>query len=769
MSRYQDTFSGKVLIVDDELIVRILAGEALAQAGFQVRTIDDGSQVAALLGEFVPDIILLDVVMPGLDGYATCAELRRSEPGADIPVLMMTGFDDLESLQSAYQAGATDFITKPIHWQGLPYRVQYIIRSSQAYKELKTNKILLSQAQRLAGIGSWQWHLSNDTFLWSEELYQIFIIDRQEDDRTSHSFFRFIHPLDQVLVKSAIEAAVAGKTNLSIDHRVILPTGTELNVHTEAVLEFDGDGLPCKMLGIVQDITERKRAEEQISYMAYYDTLTRLPNRQLFNDRLTQALRRSERAGEKLAVLFIDLDDFKLINDSHGHRVGDLMLEEVARRLEEETRANDTLARLGGDEFTILLHDVKSEENVLLVAQKHLHNLQAAYQLDNKQLFISASIGVALYPDHGDTVEVLVKSADVAMYQAKEKGKNHIEFFTEELYSKASERLSLQGDLRRALEQEEFVLHYQPRINLLTGCWSGVEALVRWQHPERGLLLPLTFIHLAEETGLIMPLGEWVLREACQQLHRWHDEGLNLARISVNVSPLQFRRQNILELVKSAVSNACLCSRALELEITESALMHDMAQSIATLQRLQHLGVNISIDDFGTGYSSLSHLRTLPINILKIDRSFLRTAHESADDAQILSSIIAMAQSLNLAIVAEGVECAEHEALLQQQHCREAQGFFYARPMPADELTCLLRDGNHSFEPVASRSGGDSQQPCSLPAGDTNLSGDGPQPVCLQVPGRPLACQGRRFCATATVWPPSPPLQQKSGKDGTAA
>ncbi len=442
------------------------------------------------------------------------------------------------------------------------------------------------------------------------------------------------------------------------------------------------------------EISDRDKAllerQDRLHRQAHYDTLTGLPNRALFNDRLAQSLRRAERNKEMLAVLFIDLDDFKFINDTHGHRVGDLLLIEVSRRLLKETRADDTLARMGGDEFTVFLQDVKSVDNALQVAHKHLSSLLSVFLLEDKQLFISASIGIALFPDHGNSADALLKSADAAMYLAKQKGKNHTELFSHSLYYKVSERLALQGDLRRALENEEFILHYQPRVNLKNGNLSGVEALVRWQHPDRGLIPPLTFIPLAEETGLIMEIGEWVMREACRQMKRWHHAGILVPRVSVNVSPLQFRRQNIVELVKSILGETSLCAEALELEITESALMDDIDQAIDTLQQLQQMGIHISIDDFGTGYSSLSHLRSLPVNTLKVDRSFVMNAHVSEEDAQILSAILAMAHSLNLDTVVEGVECEEQRDLLREQECGEVQGFYYARPMPAVDLASML-------------------------------------------------------------------------------
>lgn len=448
---------------------------------------------------------------------------------------------------------------------------------------------------------------------------------------------------------------------------------------------------------MLTEISNRDRKllkrQEHLHRLANFDSLTGLPNRVLFNDRLDQALRHTRRTDESLAVLFIDLDDFKPINDTYGHRIGDFVLNEVARRLEKGTRADDTVARLGGDEFTIFMQGVKSVEDALSVARKHLASIRAPIVHGSKQLFISASIGVALSFEDA-TAETLVKSADTAMYHAKEKGKNHVILFTEKMFSEVSAKLSLQSDLRRALEQKEFVLHYQPRIDMESKRCSGVEALVRWNHPELGLIPPGAFISLAEETGAIIPLGEWVMRQACNQLSDWQRQGIQIPRVSVNVSPKQFLRQNIVELAKSALEDAGLCSHALELEITETALMNDMSQSVAILHKLQRTGIKISIDDFGTGYSSLSSLRVLPVDILKVDRSFVMNSHESEEDAQILSAIIAMAHSLHLGVVAEGVETAGHVALLQRQDCREAQGYYFARPMPAQELPPYLAARN---------------------------------------------------------------------------
>ncbi len=459
-----------------------------------------------------------------------------------------------------------------------------------------------------------------------------------------------------------------------------------------------------------EDLLDRQK---QLHHMANFDSLTGLPNRVLFNDRLEQALRHAARTGEKLAVLFIDLDDFKMVNDAYGHRTGDQLLLETTTRLAAITRTGDTLARLGGDEFTIILQDVKTAGNALLVANKHIENLFHHYLIDNRQLFVSASIGVAIYPEHGTTMESLVKNADAAMYQAKEKGKNSVELFSDSINSKLSEKLLLSNDLYRALEQGEFELHYQPRINLRRNSWASAEALLRWNHPKLGRVPPDKFIPIAEKNGMILPIGEWVIREACRQLHQWHCQGFHLPRISVNVSPLQLQRQDLIGIIKDALSSNNLCAQNLELEIVESALVEDSGRSVSLLKELQNFGVKISIDDFGTGYSSLSYLRTLPIDILKIDRSFMINAHESEEDRRIIAAICAMALSLGLEVVTEGVENVKQEQILKDHYCNEAQGYYYDRPMPADELSqrfltsqVLLEEVDYNLPPAANHPAG---------------------------------------------------------------
>jgi diguanylate cyclase (GGDEF)-like protein len=471
--------------------------------------------------------------------------------------------------------------------------------------------------------------------------------------------------------------------------------------------------------------------QDQLHHMANFDVLTALPNRALFSDRLEQALHRATRTGERIAVLFIDLDDFKVINDTHGHRTGDRLLLETATRLAAGTRSDDTLARLGGDEFTVFLQDIKTPENALSVAKKHIENLFHPYQIEEKRLFVSASIGVALFPEHGTTAETLIKNADSAMYLAKEAGKNHVELFTDSLHVKISEKLGLSNDLHRGLEQGEFELYYQPRINLARNSWASAEALIRWNHPELGLVPPDKFIPLAEQTGMILPIGEWVLREACRQLHQWHCQGFHLPRVSVNVSPLQLQRQDLLGITKDAITSNNLCTQSLELEIVESALVDNIGRSISILKELRDIGIKISIDDFGTGYSSLSYLRTLPVDILKIDRSFVLNIHESAEDEQIFAAITAMSFSLGLEVVTEGIEYIEQAQILKKHSCLEAQGYYFARPMPADKLVQYFTASQFQLEEVRIHPADIAKTQCCMFASSPIITcGQGPALFC---------------------------------------
>lgn len=486
--------------------------------------------------------------------------------------------------------------------------------------------------------------------------------------------------LDEVQAYSLIQEYVRKNGERRIVEKTITPLWRE-NGATQGVIE------------VMRDITDVLQFEEKLAYLTHHDTLTGLPNRALLHDRIDQAVLHAERTGEKVAILFLDLDGFKNVNDTLGHEAGDRLLCLVAARLQDLVRKSDTVARLGGDEFVMVLEQV-NEDAAALVARKILEAVQQPITIDRHELRVGVSIGICLFPQDGSNQQTLLRNADTAMYQAKEQGRHNYQFYREEMNASAVYRMRLQHELHKAIEQNELELYYQPKVNLDSGAIVGVEALLRWRHPEMGNISPADFIPVAEESGLILALGEWVLFEACRQQRKWQEQGMPPLSVAVNVSARQFRGQNLVGLVSDAIRESGMNPLYLELELTESILMagdsYDQAQILATLHQLRALGVQLSIDDFGTGYSSLSYLKRFPVDALKIDRSFVRDIPQDKDDTAIATAIIAMGHSLELKVVAEGVEQPEQVAFLRSMGCDESQGFFYSPAVPADQLAALL-------------------------------------------------------------------------------
>lgn len=450
---------------------------------------------------------------------------------------------------------------------------------------------------------------------------------------------------------------------------------------------------------VISTIEAHKLAEQieaakvALDYLAHHDVLTDLPNRILLQDRINQSIELARRAGSQLAIMFLDLDRFKHINDSLGHAVGDQLLQAVAHRLIACVRQSDTISRQGGDEFIVLLPSIEHAADAAFTAQKILSSLALPYDVDGHVLHVSVSVGVSIYPDDGMDVGSLIKSADTAMYCAKESGRNNFRFFEADMNARAVQRHSVEVNLRLALERQEFVLHYQPKVDLRLGTVVGVEALIRWQHPELGLLLPGQFVAIAEDCGLILPIGRWVLREACRQARTWREEGLAPITIAVNTSALEFRAKDFINNIRTTLSDTGMVPRFLELELTESVLMRDATSTDTVLHALADMGIKLAVDDFGTGYSSLSYLRRFPVDTLKIDQSFVKHINSNTDDATIVSAVINMGKSLKKRVIAEGVETPDQYAFLIAQQCDEGQGYFFGRPMTAADLGSLLRSG----------------------------------------------------------------------------
>lgn len=459
----------------------------------------------------------------------------------------------------------------------------------------------------------------------------------------------------------------------------------------------DADGNILLYEGTVEDVTDRKVAEERVQFLAYYDALTGLHNRTFLRQVLAKALASTRRQDQKIAVLFLDLDRFKIINDSLGHSFGDLLLQQVAERLKRCVREEDTVARVGGDEFLIVLAALESVTEATIAADRILNGIAAEFLIEDQRLNVTCSIGVSIFPEHGMDGETLIKNADAAMYCAKEKGRNTFQFFTEDMNIQVVERLTLENSLRLALERKELFLVYQPQMEIASGMIVGVEALLRWQHPERGLVPPDKFIRVAESSGLIMPIGEWVLREACSQVREWQDAGLLVVPVAVNVSAVQFRQGDFLTVIKKVLSETGLSPEYLELELTQSTLLSNVNVIFPMLEELRTMGLKLAIDDFGTGYSSLSYLRQFPVSKLKIDRSFVQDVVLNSDDAAITAAIISMAKGLNLKVIAEGVETGAQMAFLRVHQCDQIQGYYFSRPLTADKVAEKLAEqfGSH--------------------------------------------------------------------------
>lgn len=556
--------------------------------------------------------------------------------------------------------------------------------------ELTESERRLREAQRLAHIGNWEQHPGRAPEYWSDELYQIFGLTRQPCGPTSEMFMQAVHPDDRPHVSSKLSRLLEGRQPTPIEFRIVRPDGVVRFVQARTEVAIEKNGRVKSMFGTLQDISEQKAAEERISFLAYYDSLTGLPNRALISDRIMTAAALAHRHGKKLAVLSLNIDRLKAINDSFGLPVGDILLKDFAVRLRGCVRTEDSVARLSGDEFLVLLQDIESAYHASESAQRILKGMEGMFRIEGHQIVVTISAGIAIYPDHGPDANTLIKNADAAMYFAKQSGRGVFQVFAPEMNALSAERLLLEHELRQALKNDELLVHYQPQLDLATNELSGFEALVRWEHPARGMIPPDQFISVAEEAGLIVQIGEQVMRKACLQIREWQEEGFQLVPVAVNVSTIQFRQVNFLATVRDSLQESGIALDYLELELTESLLLSNADVGLDVLGELEEMGMKLVIDDFGTGYSSLSYLKRLPVYKLKIDKSFVQGLPSNQDDAAIVGAIIGIASSLHMKVIAEGVETEEQLAFLRGCGCNEIQGYFYSKPMPADFATALL-------------------------------------------------------------------------------
>ncbi len=703
-----------VLVADDDATTLLLTKETLTAANYRVVTAQDGEQAITAYERYSPDAVLLDVHMPFRDGYSVCREISRNPRNA--PVIMLTGADDLASVRRAYESGAIDFVTKPVHWLTLPYRVSHAIQVSRLDRKIEKGRELTRTILEA---------LPDDFYLvdakgFVREPFGSSLGSSDGVDTLAGvqlSLMDLFPDRSVSLAREHLDAALTAQQPETFEYRAddedrilearIVPTGDEI-----AIL-------------ILRDVTTRHQSERRIRRLAYFDSVTELPNRQLLTRELARGIRQAKRSNTTLAVLYVDLDRFKRINDTLGHSVGDALLKSVGQRLRDAVRPSDytatvldlvdrmgregkedterlrQLGRLGGDEFVVLLTDLDVREQAKVAATRIRKALSAPFRYEGRQFVVTPSIGIATYPEDGADVETLLRRADTAMYEAKSAGRNAVRVYRKDMDAAALEHLELEEDLRVALENGQLNLFYQPKISLRTGEITSAEALLRWRHPKQGWISPVQFVPLAEETGLIVPIGNWVVEEACKQLAAWQSTALSELPVSINVSAEQCGRHDLEEVVLNSIWKFGIRPQTLELELTESLLMRDPVEVQKMLEKLKGAGIRLAIDDFGTGYSSLNYLRQFPIDALKIDRSFVQDVHCDEDDAAICAAIIAMAAKLGLQVVAEGIELEEQRDYLATLGCTTGQGFLFSQPLAHQEFRKLFEGWVARTGPVA--------------------------------------------------------------------
>lgn len=692
------------LIIDDDLSMRLAMEAALKKVGFACILAENGRKGIDLFRENNPDLVLLDVVMPEIDGFETCTMLRGLPGGGLTQILMVTGLDDVESIDLAFKVGADGFISKPINWVILGHRGRYMLRAGQAFQELNRSRFRLEKTQKMARLGNWEVDLVSGQFLCSDQASYLLGLNGNSGNVTYEGFFQNIEAEDREDVRDKIDTAIREEKPVRLLYRVYHADGTMRHILNQAEILYNDQDVPILLLGAVQDVTRQKVAEEEIRKLAFYDGLTGLSNRLLFMNRMEQEIVAAKRNNSTFALLYLDLDQFKRINDTFGHYIGDHLLKKISVALLKSIRCTDTasrigcsenpeemIARLGGDEFTIILNDIHEAEHVALVARRIIKEVPKSHIIEGHEITVTTSIGISMYPTDGSDANVLLKNADTAMYQAKNIGRNNYQFYRESLNVQTVERFSLERDIAKGLERDEFLLYYQPKINVKTGKIVGAEALIRWDHPERGMVPPGKFISIAEESGQIVKINRWVVTSASKQWQQWIVDGYEPGVVAVNLSGYQFAQQNVLETLSEALSSAGLENRFFEIEITENILMQNIEETSQILQELKAMGIAVTLDDFGTGYSSLSYLTSFQVDRIKIDRAFVMSCTEQPTNLIIIKAIIAMGHSLGIKIVAEGVETLEQLDIIRDYGADEAQGFYFSKPVPAKEFVVLLK------------------------------------------------------------------------------
>ncbi len=684
-----------VLVVDDDETVRMIAVEFLSQSGFQVHAVAHGAAALAGIDRINPDLILLDVEMADMDGFEVCQRLRRQPKHELTPIMMLTGLDNNESIDNAYEVGATDFVTKPINWSLLCHRLRYMYRASKISEQLAKSKSSLSAAQRIAKIGNWELDHSQDKMVWSEELYRILGVQPGMVEPTFDNLISFVHEKDSARVRHWLYLTDTAEERGSIDHLVTLADGTARYVRQEIEREFDSDGKLVHVQAIVQDFTERRRAERKIHQLAYFDTLTGLANRRLFQDKLDSAITTATNQSNSIALLFFDLDNFKKVNDTFGHAIGDQLLQEVSSRLTSSLGGqlqksaviprDYTLARMSGDEFTLLIED-SSREEALSIASDIINTLSDSFSFEGHALSTSLSVGAAVFPEDADNAVALIKNADMAMYDAKRAGKNQAKMHDPKEVSTDLKQQQLASIVDDGLKHNTFENYYYPIVEASSGQVISLETVLMLDELDFDAISTDEFLPDLDKDHLISKLGEFVLRSACSDLKSYLESASSLKRVSIKIFAGQFIHANFIDSVSRAITAYELQAQQLELIISEAVLVNNMGLSLNTLQGLKKLGVQISIDGFGAGNCNLGQLKSLPIDSVKVDQTFINNVATSAEDAVAVRAVIAMGHAMGIRMTANGVEFHDQLSFLQEHGCDEVLGPIFSQPLGSVNL-----------------------------------------------------------------------------------
>ena len=675
-----------LLLVDDDQTTLDTLDTAMQQLGYRVDSVNNGEKALQLLEKNNYDLVITDLQMPDMDGYSLCTAIRKRYSVEALPILVLTSTADDVHVQDAYEIGISNFIVKPVNHLNLAYTALFTIQNSRNTHELWHNRQLLNAAEHTAQVSHWSWEINKQKLQFSNHLQRYF----NDSLINIKTLDEFINTVGNRSMDTAIKACLANGNESSWEQEITNSDQEESRYILHRFRKVKNKNENSVLIGTVQEISSIRRAEHRITELAFYDTLTKLSSRSSFNEKLQNLIISASRRNDKFALLYLDLDNFKNVNDSFGHDIGDELLIEVAQRLSSLLREDDVASRLGGDEFCLIINNIADELSAANVAQRCLKLLSKSILLAGREIIPHASIGISIYPNDGDTTNMLVKAADTAMYEAKKTGKNQYAFYEIAMTDAAYHRLTIENDLRSALNNKQFELYYQPKISLSTGRIQGVEALIRWNHPEKGLQSPDTFIPDAERMGIICEIGEWVVHQACKQIKLWRNQGLRDISIAVNISPKHFEQETFSEDIAQIVNNLGISPSLIEIEITESTSRDQRIFSNAC-QKLRTLGFRTAIDDFGTGYSSLSVLKDAAVDVLKIDRAFVRHLPNDSQSSILIGTIIGMSKALGLQVVAEGIETEEQLAVLVAMGCHMAQGYYFSKPIPANEIPALSK------------------------------------------------------------------------------